>query len=59
MMSVIKKERRILMNNLCPQCGAPVANGAAHCQYCGAAIAAAQPQPQPQAAAEEYYAELD
>lgn len=36
------------MNNLCPQCGAPAANGATHCQYCGAAIVAAQPQPQPQ-----------
>ncbi len=36
------------MENLCPQCGAPAANGAAHCQYCGAALPAQQPQPQPQ-----------
>ncbi len=39
-------------NNLCPQCGAPVAPNADKCEYCGAAIApAAQPAqaaPQPQ-----------
>ncbi len=32
------------MNNLCPQCGAPVNANAAKCEYCGAAIAQAAPQ---------------
>ena len=45
------------MENMCPQCGAPITPGAATCQYCGAAMpvqAAPQPQqpqyvaPQPQ-----------
>ena len=42
------------MNNLCPQCGAPVPENATKCEYCGAAIekaapaAATQPAPQPQ-----------
>lgn len=35
------------MENLCPQCGAPITPGANNCQYCGAAIAVqAAPQPQ-------------
>ena len=34
------------MNNLCPQCGAPVAAGATKCEYCGAAIQQAVPQQQ-------------
>ena len=43
--------RRIDMNNLCPQCGAPVDANAKKCEYCGAAIqqpAQAQAQAQPQ-----------
>ncbi len=38
------------MSTLCPQCGAPVNQGATKCEYCGAAIAqpAQQAQPQPQ-----------
>ena len=38
------------MSVLCPQCGAPAAEGAAKCEYCGAAIGqpVAQPQAQPQ-----------
>ena len=41
------------MNALCPQCGAPVQEGATKCEYCGASVAQnAQPQqqaqPQPQ-----------
>lgn len=35
------------MSVLCPQCGAPAKEGAANCEYCGAAIASQQPQ-QPQ-----------
>lgn len=40
------------MSNLCPQCGAPVADNATKCEYCGAAItptktATAQPAGQP------------
>lgn len=31
------------MANICPQCGAPVQNGATTCQYCGAAIPAEAP----------------
>ena len=31
------------MNNLCPQCGAPVNASATKCEYCGAAITPAQP----------------
>ena len=39
------------MNNLCPQCGAPVAANSAKCEYCGATITpsvnqTAQPNPQ-------------
>ncbi len=30
------------MNNLCPQCGAPVDANAKKCEYCGAAITQAQ-----------------
>ena len=37
------------MSVLCPQCGAPVQNGAAKCEYCGAAIAQ-QAQPVQQTA---------
>ena len=37
------------MSVLCPQCGAPVNQGATKCEYCGAAIAAPQAA-QPQAA---------
>ena len=43
------------MSVLCPQCGAPVQEGAAKCEYCGATVAQAaqpvqqtQPQTQPQ-----------
>lgn len=40
------------MNNLCPQCGAPVDANAKKCEYCGAAVAqpqqTAQTQAQPQ-----------
>jgi len=40
------------MSVLCPQCGAPVAEGATKCEYCGASVAQptqqAQPQYQPQ-----------
>lgn len=32
------------MSVLCPQCGAPAADGALKCEYCGATIQAAQPQ---------------
>lgn len=32
------------MNNLCPQCGAPVDANTAKCEYCGAAIPQAAPQ---------------
>jgi len=39
------------MSKLCPQCGAPVAETAAKCEYCGATIAqpvqSAQPVQQP------------
>lgn len=35
------------MNNLCPQCGAPVNEHATKCEYCGAILANA-PQPTPQ-----------
>lgn len=51
------KKRRKVMENLCPQCGAPITPGATNCQYCGAVMpvqATAQPQqpqyvaPQPQ-----------
>lgn len=31
------------MENLCPQCGAPIQAGATTCQYCGAAVPAAAP----------------
>ena len=31
------------MNNLCPQCGAPVAANATKCEYCGAAVTPAAP----------------
>lgn len=31
------------MDNLCPQCGAPIQNGATKCQYCGASVQAAAP----------------
>lgn len=35
------------MSTYCPQCGAPANPGATKCEYCGAAIQAAQPaQPQ-------------
>ena len=37
------------MSVLCPQCGAPVNEGAAKCEYCGATIAQAAPQAAPQA----------
>lgn len=37
------------MENLCPQCGAPIEAGSVKCQYCGATIAAAAaPAAQPQ-----------
>lgn len=40
------------MSVLCPQCGAPINQGATKCEYCGTAVTnpqAAQPQPaQPQ-----------
>lgn len=32
------------MSVMCPQCGAPAADGATKCEYCGAAIAQAAPQ---------------
>lgn len=35
------------MENLCPQCGAPITPGAATCQYCGA-VMPVQAKPQPQ-----------
>ena len=35
------------MDNLCPQCGAPVTPGSDKCQYCGAVIQSAQPAQQP------------
>lgn len=34
------------MNNLCPQCGAPVNASATKCEYCGASITQAAPQAQ-------------
>ena len=37
-----------MAENLCPQCGAPLAPGATECKYCGEAVAPAQVQPQPQ-----------
>ena len=37
------------MQNLCPQCGAPVSANAAKCEYCGAALVQ-QAQPQNNAA---------
>lgn len=36
------------MSVLCPQCGAPVNENAAKCEYCGAAIPQAAPQQQAQ-----------
>lgn len=36
------------MDNLCPQCGAPLAANATKCEYCGAAIAQPTQQAQPQ-----------
>jgi TM2 domain-containing membrane protein YozV len=48
------------MSVLCPQCGAPVNEGAAKCEYCGAAIAQpqapVQPQYQPQPQQQAYAA---
>ncbi len=38
------------MSVLCPQCGAPANEGAAKCEYCGAAIAQPAPQAQSQQA---------
>ncbi len=35
------------MSVLCPQCGAPVNEGAAKCEYCGATVAQTAPQKQP------------
>lgn len=31
------------MNNICPQCGAPVSANSTKCEYCGAALAAQRP----------------
>ena len=36
-----------MAENLCPQCGAPLAPGATECKYCGEAVAPV-PAPQPQ-----------
>lgn len=35
------------MQNLCPQCGAPVNNNTGKCEYCGAAVPVQQPPQQP------------